>query len=213
MEEPSPLSSSAPENFEMAADGGPCVAAVQVSTRGDPGNVHERPLTTESRGLREVAHPEVVPGRRSLVRPMGLGKSARQRAAYATMVSELKTKYKISIRKWRGRMSGVAYELTYRDGRIKRLITAPRPRSPVSAAIFLHEVGHHAVGFKRYSPRCLEEYYVWQWTFREMTARNIPVTERVLRHYRRSMYYYVRLARKHGGHLPHEVVQFAHWPG
>jgi hypothetical protein len=189
------MSSSAPENSVAS------------------GNVHERPIATESRGLREITHPEALPGRKTLAPRSRLPRSAQQRAAYSEMVAELKAQYKISIRKWRGRMSGVAYELTYRDGRIKRLITAPRPRSPVSAAIFLHEVGHHAVGFKRYSPRCLEEYYVWQWTFREMTARNIPVTQRVLRHYRRSLYHYVRMARRHGTHVPHEVVQFAHWPG
>jgi hypothetical protein len=176
--------------------------------------VHERPVATESRGLREVALPEIVPGRKSLTFSKRPARSVEQRAAYSTMVAELKAQYKISIRKWRRRMSGVAYELTYRDGRIKRLITAPRPRSPVSAAIFLHEVGHHAVGFRRYAPRCLEEYYVWQWTFRAMTARNIPITDRVLRHYRRSMYHYVRQARRQHGHaVPHEVQQFVHWPG
>jgi hypothetical protein len=185
-----------------------------VESRGDPGSVHaERLIATESRGLREGALPDVLPGRKTLAPRVRYAKPVRQRQAYAAMVGELKKQYKISIRKWRGRMSGVAYELMYSDGRIKRLITAPRPRSPVSAAIFLHEVGHHAVGFRRYSPRCLEEYYVWQWTFREMTARNIPVTERVLRHYRRSMYYYVRQARRTGGHLPHEVAQFSDWPG
>jgi len=126
------------------------------------------------------------------------------------LVADLKARYKISIRKWRKHMSGVAYELKYRDGRIKRLITAPRPRSPVSASIFLHEVGHHAVGFHRYSPRCLEEYYVWQWALREMTARGISVDAAVLRHYRRSMHHYVRLAMKQGEHVPHELHQFIH---
>lgn len=108
------------------------------------------------------------------------------------MIHELKSQYKVSIRKWRRHMSGVAYELLYPDGRIKRLITAPRPRSPVSAAIFLHEVGHHAIGFRRYSPRSLEEYYVWQWAFREMATRRIPITPAVLRHYHRSMHHYLR---------------------
>jgi hypothetical protein len=125
----------------------------------------------------------------------------------------MKGRYRIAIRKWRKGMSGVAYELKYRDGRIKRLITAPRPCGPVSAAIFLHEVGHHAVGFRRYSPRVLEEYYVWQWALREMTARGIPVDGRVLRHYRRSMHYYVRAALAEGAGLPEQVRGFAEWPG
>lgn len=130
------------------------------------------------------------------------------------MVRELKMRYKINIRKWQKRMSGAAYELTYADGRIKRLISAPRPRGPVSAAIFLHEVGHHAVGFRRYPLRCLEEYYVWQWAFREMHARHIPISPRVMRHYCRSMYHYVQRERTRGHHhIPQELHAFSHWPG
>jgi hypothetical protein len=164
-------------------------------------------VTTETRGLRQLDSSRL---RSAPARPR------TNRAlpdCYFQLVEDLKSRYKISIRKWRSHMSGVAYELTYRDGRIKRLISAPRPRSPVSAAIFLHEVGHHAVGFRRYSPRCLEEYYVWQWTFREMLARNIPITPRVLRHYQRSMYHYTRLAQKHNHHLPGDLASFSHWPG
>lgn len=172
----------------------------------------ERPLMTESRGLRHAA--ELVPGRaayRSLqVRTWGATQHSRRNTCYEALVAEFKNRYKISIRKWRSQMSGAAYELQYRDGRIKRLITAPRPRSPVSAAIFLHEVGHHAVGFHRYASRCLEEYYVWQWAFREMTARNIPVDDKVLRHYRRSMHHYVRIAKHRGEYIPHELHAFAH---
>jgi hypothetical protein len=165
-----------------------------------------RPVRTQARGLRQP---------QTSVLPPHAGGAARRTAlppVYAAMVGDLKARYKISIRKWRSHMAGVAYELTYRDGRIKRLVSAPRPRSPVSAAIFLHEVGHHAVGFRRYSPRCLEEYYVWQWTFREMTARGIPVTHRVLRHYRRAMYHYVHRARL-AHPLPPELAPFTHWPG
>jgi len=141
--------------------------------------------------------------------------SARERRAmFDAMVRELKAQYKISIRRWRRQMSGVAYELTFRDGTIKRVVTAPRPKTSVSASIFLHEVGHHAVGFKRYDSRCLEEFYAWQWAFREMRARGIEIDERVLRHYRRSMYHYVRMAKRRGHHhVPHELEQFSHWPG
>ncbi len=170
----------------------------------------DRPVRRQRRGLRDAGKSPGSPG--------SPREDARLRALswevpYRAMVDELKTRYKISVKKWRSHMSGVAYELTYRDGRIKRLIAAPRPRSPVSAAIFLHEVGHHAIGFRRYSPRCQEEYYVWQWVFREMAAREIPANARVLRHYRRSMYHYVRLARRLEQHVPHDLVHFGHWPG
>src|SRR5690242_19204979 len=115
----------------------------KIEARQDGGRL---PAVTETRNLREPVAPprgreRTLRGQRRTTRE---GPSAE---AYAAMVGELKAKYKISIRKWRTHMSGVAYELTYADGRIKRLISAPRPRSPVSAAIFLHEVGHHAVGF------------------------------------------------------------------
>jgi hypothetical protein len=165
-----------------------------TESRGHP---QPRPVATAARGLRDLsmgqAATERLPyfGREGI---MALPPRQRQRALHA-MTRELTRHYKISIRRWRHHMSGMAYELTYADGRIKRLISAPRPRSSVSAAIFLHEVGHHAIGFKRYTCRCLEEYYVWHWTFREMRARQIPITERVLRHYRRSMQYYLRRAK------------------
>jgi hypothetical protein len=172
-----------------------------------------RPVATETRGLRgAIADGKLPPGPRA--RRTDCLTQSRIRHGYAAMTHELKARYKISIRKWRRHMSGVAYELVYRDGRIKRLITAPRPRSPVSAAIFLHEVGHHAIGFRRYSPRCLEEFYVWQWALREMASRNIPITPRVLRHYHRSMHHYVRQARKHHPHhIPDHLHPFLNCPG
>jgi hypothetical protein len=163
----------------------------------------------QTRGLR---HARDVDGPLTLSSPRITRK--QKLALYGQMVDELKSRYKISIRKWRTHMSGVAYELKYPNGDIKRMITVPHPRSPVSAAIFLHEVGHHAIGFRRYSPRCLEEFYVWQWAFREMTQRNIPITSKVTRHYKRSMYHYVRLAKKRGiKDIPHDLQQFSHWPG
>jgi hypothetical protein len=158
--------------------------------------------TLESRGLLQAAEATHLPARMCA----GIPRVRRfSDDPYRSLVRELKSRYKISIRKWQPRMSGGAYELKYRDGRIKRLITAPRPRSPVSAAIFLHEVGHHAIGFHRYDLRCLEEYYVWQWAFREMKARHIPVDGRVLRHYQRSMAHYIRMAQIEGHAVPYEL--------
>jgi len=174
----------------------------------------KRPIARQTRRLRDAIGEGEV---RRRVMERGNREAGRERvligAEYVGMVREMKEKYKIAIRRWRPEMAGLAYELTYRDGRIKRLISAPRPRSPVSAAIFLHEVGHHAIGFRRYHVRCLEEHYVWQWTFREMYARGIPVTERVQRHFRRSMHHYVRRARRNGEHVPGELMHFGHWAG
>jgi hypothetical protein len=164
-----------------------------------------RPIRRQSRRLREGAGV-------TRVRVVHL-ENPPAPPDYASMERELRAHYKISVRRWRRQMSGIAYELTYRDGTIKRLISAPRPRGPVSAAIFLHEVGHHAIGFKRYASRCLEEHYVWQWTFREMEKRGIPVTPGVMRHFRRSMYHYVKRCHRMGEHVPAELGHFGHWPG
>lgn len=125
---------------------------------------------------------------------------------YDALIAEMKSSYRVAIRKWKRAMSGAAYELTYPDGSIRRIITSPKPRGPVSAAIFLHEVGHHAVGFRRYPSRLLEEYYAWQWAFRQMASRNIPLDPRVLRHYRRSLRHYALTARTRGERIPHEVL-------
>ncbi len=178
----------------------------------------DRAVVSESRGLRQMEQltpptPPTLKSRAPSSRVRVVRANDLSADVYRSMVTELKARYKISIRRWHTRMSGVAYELKFRDGRIKRLIAAPRPCGPVSAAIFLHEVGHHAVGFHRYSPRCLEEYYAWQWAFREMNARNIPVNARVLRHYRRSMHHYVRSAQRHGQIVPHELHGFIHHTG
>ena len=159
------------------------------------------PLAIRSRGFRALTSPAPVASYHAGPRCLSKLPPRIRHRALSRLVRELKEQYKISVRNWRRQMSGAAYELQYADGRIKRLISAPRPRTPVSAAIFIHEVGHHAIGFNRYPSRCLEEYYVWQWTFREMLARHIPVTDRVLRHYHRSMQHYLRLARRKGEEL------------
>jgi len=136
------------------------------------------------------------------------GRRAR-RAFFEQLVLEMKQTFDISIRKWRSGMSGVAYELHYSNGDVKRLISSPHPRSPVSACIFLHEVGHHAIGFRKFRPRCLEEYHVWQWAFSQMRMRGIPIDARVEKHYRRSMQHYVCLAKRRGlRQVPPELLEF-----
>ena len=47
-----------------------------------------------------------------------------------------------------------------------------------------------------------------------MKAREIPVDPRVLRHYKRSMFHYVRMAKRKGlPDLPGELREFLVWPG
>jgi hypothetical protein len=130
---------------------------------------------------------------------------------YDAVTRAMLARYDIRVRKWRSSMSGLAWYVTYRDGRVQRLIESPRPKGPMSAAIFLHEIGHHAIGFNVYKPRCLEEYHAWQFSLREMERNGLNITDAVRRRVKRSMQYAVAKARRRGiREIPaelHEYVQ------
>ena len=111
---------------------------------------------------------------------------------YDTLVVEMKAKYGVRVRKWRTSSSGCAWEVHYHDGSTTRLIESPRPRGPMSCAIFLHEIGHHAIGFGRYRPRCLEEYHAWRWSIDTMRDRGLNVTDAVERRMSESLRWAVR---------------------
>lgn len=107
-------------------------------------------------------------------------------------------------------MSGMAWEVRYRDGTIARLIESPRPRGPMSVAVFLHEIGHHAIGFGRYRPRCLEEYHAWRFAIEAMEKEGILVSEGVKRRMARSLEYAVAKAARRGiRSLPQELAPYA----
>lgn len=95
---------------------------------------------------------------------------------YETMQREMLARYSIRVRKWRSGTSGVAWQVFYQDGTVARLLESPRPRGPVSAAVFLHEVGHHAIGFETYKPRCLEELHAWCFSLDQMDSWGITIT-------------------------------------
>lgn len=123
-------------------------------------------------------------------------------------------RYGVRVRKWRSSMSGVAWYITYRDGSVARLIEAPKPKGPMSAAVFLHEIGHHAIGFNRFKPRCLEEYHAWAWAIEQMEAHGITVTDAVKHRMHQSLHYAVRKAVRRGlKALPVELEPFAVAPG
>jgi len=128
---------------------------------------------------------------------------------YDDVVNDCLREYDIRVRKWRSNMSGVAWEIHYKDGAVARLIEAPRPKGPMSAAVFLHEIGHHAIGFRRYSPRCLEEYEAWRWAIEEMERRGLNLTDRVRTRMLDSVRYAVRKAHKRGlQRLPVVIAQY-----
>ncbi|MEC9374015.1 MAG: hypothetical protein VYC34_09230 [Planctomycetota bacterium] len=128
---------------------------------------------------------------------------------YDEMARAVLAEHGIRVRKWRTSMSGVAWEVYYHDGKTVRLIESPRPRGPVSAAIFLHEVGHHAIGFYRYKPRCIEEMQAWRWSLAEMQRRNINITPRVRRRVVESLEYALHKANRRGlKRIPAELVAY-----
>lgn len=106
-------------------------------------------------------------------------------------------------------MSGVATRLRYPDGREEAWIEAPFPKTPVSLAIFLHEVGHHAIGFGRYGTRAEEEYHVWLWALNTMKNLGVRPDTRTLRRFERSMQHAVGKALRRGAKcLPPELTRF-----
>ncbi len=130
-------------------------------------------------------------------------------ARYERVAQEMLAKYGVRVRRWRTSMSGVAWEVQYRDGTRTRLIEAPRPRGPMSAAVFLHEIGHHAIGLGVYRPRCLEEYHAWAFSLAQMEAHGLNVTDAVRRRMHDSLHYAVAKASRRGLQaLPRELEPY-----
>jgi hypothetical protein len=129
---------------------------------------------------------------------------------FADIVRDLRDKYDLRVRKWRTSMSGCAWRVYHADGRTVNWIESPYPKSPISLAIFLHEVGHHVIGFERYKKRCEEEYHVWVWAIKEMKKLGVQPDERVLRRFNLSMQYAVDKAVRRGiKELPETLHRFA----
>lgn len=128
---------------------------------------------------------------------------------YEQITREMLAVHGVRVRKWRSSMSGVAWQVTYRDGTVSRLIESPRPKGPMSAAIFLHEIGHHAIGFGTYKPRCLEEYYAWKFSVDTMHELGLNVTDRVLERMHDSLHYAIEKAARRGlKRLPGELLPY-----
>ncbi len=148
--------------------------------------------------------PPMVRDKPRAVRASGMA------ARYDEMTREMLSKYGVRVRRWRSAMSGVAWFVEYRDGTVQRLIESPRPKGPMSAAVFLHEIGHHAIGLGVYKPRCLEEYHAWKFAIDEMERRGLNVTEGVRRRMRASLRYAVAKARRRGlREIPAELAEYA----
>lgn len=129
---------------------------------------------------------------------------------YGQLVEALKQRYQIRVHRWRKTMSGCAWAAFYADGTTVNWIESPLPRSPLSLAIFLHEVGHHQIGFYTFKRRCEEEHAAWQWAIDEMRRLGIEPDARTLTRVRRSMEYAVDKAVRRGlSIVPESLQQYA----
>src|SRR4051812_32629382 len=130
-------------------------------------------------------------------------------AEFVDIVRQMKGRHEIRVRKWRRSMSGCAWRGYYHDGRGINWIEAPRPKTPLSLAIFLHEVGHHVIGFDRFKKRCEEEYHVWQWAIKQMRDLGVEPDAKVQRRFELSMRYAVGKALRRGiKKLPEPLKRF-----
>lgn len=129
---------------------------------------------------------------------------------YGMIVRAMKGRYGIRVRRWRSTMSGCAWRVYHADGTETNWVEAPAPRTPVSLAVFLHEVGHHVIGFDTYRRRCEEEHAAWLWALAEMRRLGVEPDVRTLRRFERSMEYAVGKAVRRGIRgLAAELVRFS----
>jgi hypothetical protein len=130
-------------------------------------------------------------------------------ADLSNIVEGMKQRYDVQIRRWRSSMSGKAWRVYYHDGRVINWIESPRPKTPISLAIFLHEVGHHVIGFRKYRRRCEEEFHVWMWAVNEMRRHGVEPDEKVHRRVELSMRYAVSKALRRGiKHIPESLMRY-----
>lgn len=128
---------------------------------------------------------------------------------FPEIVRRMKRRYDLRVKKWRRSMSGCAWRVYYADGRTINWIESPYPKTPLSLAIFLHEVGHHVIGFETYKKRCEEEYHAWRWAIDQMRALGVEPDARVRRRFDLSMRYAVDKAMRRGiKQLPVTLKQF-----
>jgi hypothetical protein len=170
-----------------------------------------RPQTRErSRAPTRAKRPPPAAKARAARRPKAARKPSPRVQEYERVVAAMLAQYGVKVRKWRKSMSGIARETRFEDGRIIRTLESPRPRTPLSMAIFLHEIGHHAIGFDAYKPRCLEEYHAWKFAIDQMEAHGLEISDKVRDRMRRSLEYAVYKANRRGlREVPPELRPFA----
>jgi hypothetical protein len=131
------------------------------------------------------------------------------RQPLSIIVKQMTAKHRVRVKRWRRSMSGCAWSVVHANGKKVNWIESPFPKTPISLAIFLHEVGHHAIGFETYKRRCEEEYHVWVWALDMMRSLGIHPDARVQRRFELSMRYAVEKAARRGMKVfPHPLRQY-----
>jgi len=120
-------------------------------------------------------------------------------SALEALARSILAAHPVRVVRWRRNLSGVAWHVT-RNGKVETRIEAPRPRTPLSFAIFAHEIGHHLQRAEQASwpSRMEQEDDAWQRAFALMRAHGVPVTERVERRYVEAMRYALAKALRRG---------------
>jgi hypothetical protein len=130
-------------------------------------------------------------------------------ADFSRIVQDMKRIHEVRVRRWRTTMSGKAWRVYHHDGKVVNWIESPQPKTPISLSIFLHEVGHHAIGFEKYRKRCEEEYHVWIWAINEMRRQGVEPDAKVHRRFELSMRYAVGKAIRRGiKNIPDPLLRF-----
>ncbi len=128
---------------------------------------------------------------------------------YVEIVELMKQRHRLRVRKWRSSMSGCAWRAWYDNGEVVNWVESPFPKSPLSLSIFLHEVGHHAIGFDTYKLRCEEEWAAWEWSLEQMHKLGVEPTDRVKSRVDRSLQYAVAKALRRGlKQLPGQLMPY-----
>jgi hypothetical protein len=109
-----------------------------------------------------------------------------QMTDYAAVIEEYKARYCVRVSRWREERSGCAWVGYYADGTAVAWIESPYPRDIETLAIFLHEIGHHAVGFGDPRVRGEEEFRAWRWAMVQLGALGITPDQRVKNRFERS---------------------------
>jgi hypothetical protein len=128
---------------------------------------------------------------------------------FSWIVADARRRHDVRVKRWRRSMTGKAWRVYHHNGRVDNWIEAPQPRTPISLSIFLHEIGHHVIGFEKYRRRCEEEFYVWMWALAAMRRYGVEPDAKVHKRVELSMRYAVGKALRRGiKELPEALQRF-----